>query len=333
MRVEAGAGGGAAERDLADAAERRLDPLHGEPHLRRVAAELLAEGHGHRVHQVRAARLDDVLELGRLRFQRALQRAHRGQQVMGDLVERRQVHRAGEDVVGRLAHVHVVVRVRAVAREVRDHLVGVHVRRGARAGLEDVDRELVVVLALGDRGAGGGDPLVDSSPSSLPSAPLASAAADLIRPSQRTTGTGTRSPETGKLSTALVVSPPQSCSPAVVSASTLKVRPPSSLMGSIEAYWARRAGSGEARAGVIAARRRRLGALRPRRSRTGRRASPAPNSVTQRIARPARRGPSGPAAAPDRGSWQRLISHLLLIGQGVRLVSSATHRPEISTPI
>ena len=60
------------------------------------------------------------------------------------------------------------------------------------------------------------------SASSLPSAPLASAAADLIRPSQRTTGTGTRSPETGKLSTALVVSPPQSCSLGVVFASTLK---------------------------------------------------------------------------------------------------------------
>ena len=31
-----------------------------------------------------------------------------------------------------------------------DHLVGVHVRRGARPGLEHVDRELVVPLALGD---------------------------------------------------------------------------------------------------------------------------------------------------------------------------------------
>ena len=48
-----------------------------------------------------------------------------------------------------------------VAGEVGDHLVGVHVRGGARAGLEDVDRELVVVLALGDRLAGGGDPLGD----------------------------------------------------------------------------------------------------------------------------------------------------------------------------
>ena len=46
-----------------------------------------------------------------------------------------------------------------VAGEICDHLVGVHIRGGARAGLEDVDRELVVVLALGDRGPGRGDPL------------------------------------------------------------------------------------------------------------------------------------------------------------------------------
>ena len=46
-----------------------------------------------------------------------------------------------------------------VAGEVGEHLVGVHVRGGAGAGLEDVDRELVVVLAGGDRVAGGGDPL------------------------------------------------------------------------------------------------------------------------------------------------------------------------------
>src|SRR6476660_6289967 len=55
-----------------------------------------------------------------------------------------------------------------------------------------------------------------TSSSSSPSSPFTSAAAALTRPSQRTTGTGTRSPETGKLSTALVVSPPQSCSVKVV---------------------------------------------------------------------------------------------------------------------
>src|SRR3954468_22507927 len=53
------------------------------------------------------------------------------------------------------------------------------------------------------------------SRSSLPSSALVRAAAALMRPSQRTTPTGTRSPETGKFSTAFVVSPPQSCSPVV----------------------------------------------------------------------------------------------------------------------
>ena len=45
-----------------------------------------------------------------------------------------------------------------LAGEVGEHLVGVHVGGGAGAGLEDVDRELVVVFAGGDRVAGGGDP-------------------------------------------------------------------------------------------------------------------------------------------------------------------------------
>ena len=65
----------------------------------------------------------------------------------------------GEDVVRRLAHVHVIVRVDVLAGERRDHLVRVHVRRRARAGLEDVDRELVVELARGDAVGGGGDAL------------------------------------------------------------------------------------------------------------------------------------------------------------------------------
>ncbi len=104
-----------------------------------------------------AAGLDDVGELGRLRLERRLQGAHRRQQVVGDLVQRRQVDGGGEDVVGGLTHVDVVVGVGALAGEVGDHLVGVHVRGGAGAGLEDVDRELVVVLARPDRGAGRGD--------------------------------------------------------------------------------------------------------------------------------------------------------------------------------
>ena len=48
--------------------------------------------------------------------------------------------------------------------------------------------------------------------SSLPSSAFTRAAAALMRPSQWITDAGTRSPDTGKLSTALRVSPPQSSS-------------------------------------------------------------------------------------------------------------------------
>jgi hypothetical protein len=44
--------------------------------------------------------------------------------------------------------------VRSLAREACDDLVGIHVRRRARARLKDVDRELVVVLAVGDLARG-----------------------------------------------------------------------------------------------------------------------------------------------------------------------------------
>ncbi len=49
------------------------------------------------------------------------------------------------------------------------------------------------------------------SGSSRPSSAFTRAAAALIRPSQRATEAGIGSPETGKLATAFVVSPPQSC--------------------------------------------------------------------------------------------------------------------------
>src|SRR5215208_4909326 len=61
-----------------------------------------------------------------------------------------------------------------------------------------------------------------SSASSSPRSAFARAAAPFTRPSQRTTVTGTRSPETGKLSTALRVSPPHSS----WGASCTLIRPP-----------------------------------------------------------------------------------------------------------
>ena len=118
-----------------------------------------------------------------LLLERAGEAVHRRQQVVDGLVERGEVDGRGEDVVRGLAHVHVVVAVDALAGEVGDHLVRVHVRGGAGAGLEDVDRELLVVLAAADRVAASAIRSATSS-SSRPSSALVRAAAALIRPSQ-----------------------------------------------------------------------------------------------------------------------------------------------------
>ena len=110
-----------------------------EADLRGVAAELLAERDGDGVHQVGAAGLDDVGELLGLALERRREPSMAGSRSWLTSLERREVDRGREDVVRRLAHVHVVVRVGVVAGEVGDHLVRVHVRRGPGAGLEDVD--------------------------------------------------------------------------------------------------------------------------------------------------------------------------------------------------
>ena len=65
-RVDAGADGRPAQRQLGDAREGGVQALDAEPHLRRVATELLAERDRRRVHEVRAARLHDIGELGGL---------------------------------------------------------------------------------------------------------------------------------------------------------------------------------------------------------------------------------------------------------------------------
>jgi hypothetical protein len=157
--VDPGSGGRAAERDLADAGERVGDPRSAEPDLRGESVELLPERDGDGVHEMRTARLHVAGELLAPGREGLAQGVERRKQVAGDLAERREVDSRREDVVRGLAHVDVVVWVSAVAGEVRDHLVRVHVRRGSRAGLEHVDGELVVVLAGGDLVTGRRDPL------------------------------------------------------------------------------------------------------------------------------------------------------------------------------
>ena len=81
-------------------------------------------------------------------------------ELLAHLHGRGDVNAGGNDIVGGLPHVHVIVRmhqflVAALAAQhldgaVGDDLVGVHVRRGAGASLKDVDREMFVPVALRD---------------------------------------------------------------------------------------------------------------------------------------------------------------------------------------
>ena len=81
--------------------------------------------------------------------------------------EGRDPDRGRDHVIGGLRHVDVVVRVHrrrratrrteARVREVREHLVDVHVEGGARARLIDVDHELVAVRAAEDEVSGRDD--------------------------------------------------------------------------------------------------------------------------------------------------------------------------------
>ena len=92
MRVQAGPHRRAAQRDLSEPLERRADAVVALAHLRRVAAELLPEGDRDGVHQVRAPRLDHVVELGRLRLQRVGEPLQRRKEIVRDLTERSEVY-------------------------------------------------------------------------------------------------------------------------------------------------------------------------------------------------------------------------------------------------
>ena len=126
-------------------------------------AELLAHRHGHRILQLRASDLRNACEpfgLGSERIteprqcgRQPFQRPHQGQ------LDCCRVH-----IVGRLPPVDVVVGVQFVIlaqrvaeelqRPVGDHLVGVHVCRGARSALHDIHHELVVQVSAHDVRAG-----------------------------------------------------------------------------------------------------------------------------------------------------------------------------------
>ena len=118
--------------------------------------ERLPHPHGNGVLQLRPPHFQDAVEVFRLLFQRALQPPQLGQQRAAQ-DDDRELSRRGDYVVGGLFHIHVIVgmNARVIAgfaaqlyrREVRDHLVDVHVRARARAALHRVHHELLAVFA------------------------------------------------------------------------------------------------------------------------------------------------------------------------------------------
>ena len=134
----------------------------------REAVELLPERHGHRILQLGAADLQDVAELLALARERVAEQGEFVQEVP-QREGQPDLDGGGVRVVRALAAVDVVDRVDVgvvalgvaveLQRDVGDDLVGVHVRRGARAALHDADDELVVEAPVDDELAGPVDEL------------------------------------------------------------------------------------------------------------------------------------------------------------------------------
>ena len=132
--------------------------------------ELLTERHRHGVLQMRAAHLQHPVELPGLGKERLLQPGERVH-VARKAQDQRQSERGRVDVVGRLPEVHVIVRTDVLVlafpvaerfeREVRDHLVRVHVGRSSGAALDEIGDELVTHFAGDQPVAGAGDGIRD----------------------------------------------------------------------------------------------------------------------------------------------------------------------------
>ena len=106
-----------------------------------------------------AAGLDDVPELSGLGFKGRLGALEGGDEIGLDFGKGSEVHCCGDDVVGGLALVYVVVGMDEPGADaaahnlggaVGDDLVGVHISRGAGAGLEDIEDEMVIKFAVDD---------------------------------------------------------------------------------------------------------------------------------------------------------------------------------------
>ncbi|MPM94770.1 hypothetical protein SDC9_141918 [bioreactor metagenome] len=161
--VDAGADRRGAKIDLLDQGDGLAESGDVFAHHDRIGRELLPKRHRHGVLQLGTTDLEDVLELRRL-GQIGLAQALHGVEQALDGKHHGQLERSGVHVVGALAHVDVVDRMQLLVVaagpaelfqcEVGDDLVGVHVGRGTRTALDDIDDELPVQPAVGNLATG-----------------------------------------------------------------------------------------------------------------------------------------------------------------------------------
>ena len=109
--IDAGAHSGAAQGNLSHAGQGRIHSFNAVTHSGGVAREFLPQGNGGCIHQVGASRLDDVLELCGLLFQRCSENLKGGDQLFDQCLGHGNMHGGGENIVGRLGGVHMVIGV------------------------------------------------------------------------------------------------------------------------------------------------------------------------------------------------------------------------------
>ena len=160
MGVDAGTDGGSAERHRQQLVAGGLHTPDRLLDLAGVALELLAEPDRRGVLEMRPAGLHDRPERLGLPASVSWRRTSAGMSASSMASAAAQLEGRRDVVVRALAPIDVVVRMdppaitQARRREVGHDLVHVRVGRGARARLVDVDRELVVVVAVAPRRRG-----------------------------------------------------------------------------------------------------------------------------------------------------------------------------------
>lgn len=151
--IDAGPDRRAAQRQASQALERVVDTLLRRTQLRRPRAELLTKGERHRVHQMRATGLDDLIKRFGALVDGLAQMLERRLQMFLHRQQCRHANGGGDHIVGTLAQIDVVVGMHRILAGTRgqggNHLIGIHVGRGARTGLVHIDGKLRIEAALG----------------------------------------------------------------------------------------------------------------------------------------------------------------------------------------